>query len=364
MGCTSSKSPSGGQVSKPTPVNNRSSGPIIRSQNPMKAEPSFDDSASRQPFTSFYKLGPVMGNGAFSTVREGLYKNANSRAALYAIKIVTKSKLSREDLDALEDEVGILKELRHPNVVKLYDFFEEQILFYLVMEKMTGGELFDRIVSRSYYNEKDARDLCKILLDAMCYIHANKIAHRDLKPENLLLATDDDDSFVKIADFGFAKKCKDDACLSTQCGTPGYVAPEILMGVRYGTKADMWSVGVILYILLGGYPPFIENNQRDLFRKIKAGDYEFHKDYWENVSKDAKVLITSLLTVDSRRRFSAESALNNYWITQGGDSLQNKDLGVNLVEFRKFNAKRKLRAAVRALIITNRMERRMKISLS
>ena len=131
------------------------------------------------------------------------------------------------------------------------------------------------------------------------------------------------------------------------------------MGVPYGVKADMWSIGVILYILLGGYPPFIENNQRDLFRKIKAGEYEFHKDYWENVSKEAKVLISSLLTVDPRKRFSASAALNNKWITQGDESLQSKDLGVNLVEFRKFNAKRKLRAAVRALIITNRMERRM-----
>ena len=131
------------------------------------------------------------------------------------------------------------------------------------------------------------------------------------------------------------------------------------MGVPYGTKADMWSIGVILYILLGGYPPFIENNQRDLFRKIKAGEYEFHKDYWDNVSKEAKVLISSLLTVDPKRRLSAREALRNPWISQGDDTLIGKDLGVNLVEFRKFNAKRKLRAAVRAITISNRFERRM-----
>lgn len=321
--------------------------------------PSVNDSASGGNFGSFYKLGPVMGAGAFSTVREGLYKPSQSRNAGYAIKIVSKAKLTKEDTDALFDEVEILKAMKHPNIIKLYDFFEEQLLYYLVMEKMTGGELFDRIVSRSYYNEKDARDLCKILLEAMTHVHNFQIAHRDLKPENLLLVSSDDDSIVKIADFGFAKRCPDGKKLKTQCGTPGYVAPEILMGVPYGTKADMWSIGVILYILLGGYPPFIENNQRDLFRKIKAGEYEFHKDYWDNVSKEAKVLISSLLTVDPKRRLSAREALRNPWISQGDDTLIGKDLGVNLVEFRKFNAKRKLRAAVRAITISNRFERRM-----
>ena len=302
-----------------------------------------------------------MGTGAFSTVREGLYKSANNRNATYAIKIVSRSKLSREDLEALFDEVDILKSLRHPNVVKLYDFFEDANLYYLILEKMTGGELFDRIVSRSFYNEKDARDLCKILLEAMVHIHDRKIAHRDLKPENLLLVNEQDNCLIKIADFGFAKRCESENCLTTQCGTPGYVAPEILMSLPYGTKADMWSIGVILYILLGGYPPFIENNQRDLFRKIKNGQYEFHSDYWDNVSKEAKKLISSLLVVNSVKRYDAKDALSNQWITKVDASLAKNDLGVNLVEFRKFNAKRKLRAAVRALIVTNRMERRMRI---
>uniref|UniRef100_A0A7S2LQ71 non-specific serine/threonine protein kinase n=1 Tax=Leptocylindrus danicus TaxID=163516 RepID=A0A7S2LQ71_9STRA len=367
MGTCSSKDSSAAVPPQPVKPKQKSSNSGSSSSRPQagsasssKAKlPSFNDSKSGDKFHTYYKLGPVIGAGAFSTVREGLYKPSNSRNANYAIKIVSKTKLTKEDTDALFDEVEILKAMKHPNIIRLYDFFEEHNLYYLVMEKMSGGELFDRIVTRSYYNEKDARDLCKILLEAMVHIHESQIAHRDLKPENLLLVSGDDDSIVKIADFGFAKRCPAGKKLKTQCGTPGYVAPEILMGVPYGTKADMWSIGVILYILLGGYPPFIENNQRDLFRKIKAGEYEFHKDYWDGVSKEAKVLISSLLTVDPRRRLSARDALKNSWISQGDDTLAIKDLGVNLVEFRKFNAKRKLRAAVRAITISNRFERRM-----
>merc|ERR1711966_159928 len=150
-------------------------------------------------------------------------------------------------------------------------------------------------MGKSYYNEKEARMTCKILLEAVNYCHSRKVAHRDLKPENLLLRSETDDSSIKIADFGFARVVKRPQSLTTQCGTPGYVAPEILEGTPYDTKADMWSVGVILYILLGGYPPFIENNQRELFRKIRRGDFEFHEEYWGAISADAKGLISSLL---------------------------------------------------------------------
>lgn len=135
-------------------------------------------------------------------------------------------------------------------------------------------------------------------------------------------------------------------CLLTQCGTPGYVAPEILYGVAYGTKADMWSLGVITYILLGGYPPFVEQNQRELFKKIKRGDYEFHPEYWGNVSREAKDLISSLLTVDPSKRINAEQALNSKWARDEGSLLASYDLGNNLTQFRKYNAKRKLRQAV------------------
>ena len=294
-----------------------------------------------------------LGTGAFSTVREGFHRSNSSIS--YAVKCVNRKKLSEEDEAALLDEVAILMEMKHVHIIRLYDFFTEPSTYYLVMEQMRGGELFDRIVAKAYYNEKEARDTCKILLEAVGYMHRNRVAHRDLKPENLLLLSKDDDSAVKIADFGFAKKVIEESSLTTQCGTPGYVAPEILEGTPYDQRADMWSVGVILYILLGGYPPFIESTQRDLFRKIRRGDYEFHEEYWGTVSTEAKELISSLLTVDPKLRLDAEQALKNSWITGDDASLAKKDLGVNLQEFKRFNAKRKFKAAVSTIMAVNKL---------
>ena len=221
---------------------------------------------------------------------------------------------------------------------------------------MSGGELFDRVVAKAYYNEREARDVCRTLLEAIDFCHMRRVAHRDLKPENLLLVSEDSDSDVKLADFGFAKRVPGPNSLSTQCGTPGYVAPEILEGKKYDVKADMWSIGVILYILMGGYPPFIENNQRDLFRKIRKGDYEFHPEYWSAVSDNAKHLISSLLTVNPDLRLSAGEALGNSWMKEDAADLEGIDLGTNLVKLRTYNAKRKFRAAVSAVIAVNTLQ--------
>jgi len=268
---------------------------------------------------------------------------------------VTKSKLTIEDDIALKDEIMVLNELQHPHIIRLYDVYEEKDFWYLVTEKMSGGELFDRIVAKSYYNEKEARDVCKILFQAIGHCHNNSVAHRDLKPENLLLRSEVNDSEIKIADFGFAKKVLTPNSLTTQCGTPGYVAPEILEGIAYDTKSDMWSLGVIIYILLGGYPPFIEQNQRELFRKIRKGNYEFHEEYWGSVSADAKDLISCLLTVQPAKRLSADQALKHKWMTQDDSVLAGQDLGTNLSELRKYNAKRKFKAAVNAVILANKI---------
>jgi len=325
----------------------------------MQAHPSEDipqpSSSSGMRFEQLYRLKGVLGTGAFSTVREGRHRSSSTDIT-YAVKCVNRKKLSEEDEAALLDEVAILKEMKHIHIIRLYDFFIESSTYYLVMERMSGGELFDRIVQKAYYNEKEARDVCKIVLEAVRYCHENNVAHRDLKPENLLLLSEDDDSAVKIADFGFAKKVYSKQSLTTQCGTPGYVAPEILEGIPYDTRADMWSVGVILYILLGGYPPFIENNQRDLFRKIRRGEYEFHEEYWGTVSAEAKELISSLLTVKPEKRLDAEQALQNPWIRVDDDVLAQKDLGVNLRQLTKFNAKRKFKAAVSTVMAVNKLQ--------
>jgi len=309
-------------------------------------------STAGKHFNEVYKLGKQLGEGAFSVVKEGQNRTTGDS---FAIKIVTKAKLSKEDEIALKDEIDVLKDMEHKHIIRLYDVFEEPQHYFMVTEKMMGGELFDRIVQKSYYNEKEARDTCEIIFSAIHYCHKMKVAHRDLKPENLLLTSENDDSDIKIADFGFAKRVEKPKSLTTQCGTPGYVAAEILEGKPYDTQADMWSIGVIVYILLGGYPPFIESNQRTLFRKIRKGQYEFHEEYWGQVSEDAKDLIRNLLTVDPDQRFDSSRALANKWIGADAKTLAALDLETNLDRFKKYNAKRKFKAAVSTVMAANKL---------
>mmetsp|Transcript_87845 Transcript_87845/g.250283 ORF Transcript_87845/g.250283 Transcript_87845/m.250283 type:complete len:278 (-) Transcript_87845:401-1234(-) len=180
-----------------------------------------------------------------------------------------------------------------------------QARFYMVMELCVGGEMFDRIVKKSMYTEDEARKCVAQMADALEYCHGQGIVHRDIKPENLLYARPDPDETVKIADFGLAHLLKKDEHLKTACGTPGYVAPEVLTGEGYGTEVDMWSIGVVVYILLCGYPPFYDDSTAILFNMIKKGEYDFNPQYWDAVSDSAKDFISQLLCVDPTARLSA-----------------------------------------------------------
>eukprot|EP01041_Mallomonas_annulata_P001912 gene1912-3711_t len=299
-----------------------------------------------------YKIGDTLGEGAFSVVKLATDRQTNARVA---VKCINRTNLPHEDEVSLRQEVEILRSLNHPNVVKCFDFFEEEKYFYVIMEILEGGELFDRIVKRTFYNEKDARDLVFILLSSIKYCHDRGVVHRDLKPENLLLKSLDDDSDIKLADFGFAVRDSGFCTLSTQCGTPGYVAPEILKNEKYGAPVDMWSIGVITYILLGGYPPFQDDNQRNLFKKIKKVQYEFHTEYWSAVSEEAKDLIKKLLTLKPEERLTADQALKHSWVQRDGKELEARNLNDNLGTFKKFVASRKFKAAARAIMAVNRM---------
>ncbi|KAL7686053.1 putative phosphorylase kinase, gamma catalytic subunit, protein kinase-like domain superfamily [Plasmopara halstedii] len=307
-------------------------------------------SASTNPnsFEEQYTLGKVIGSGTFSVVRIAVHKPTGQR---YAIKCIKRDGLVAEDIEALTTEVAILKQMNHPNIMILHDFFVEDKFYYLVTEYMEGGELFDRIVEKSFYNEREARDLVKLLLEAIKYCHDANIVHRDLKPENLLLTSKDDDASIKLADFGFAKRTEiDNDGLVTACGTPGYVAPEILEGKPYGKTVDIWSIGVITYILLCGYPPFHDDNHNALFKKIKKGHFQFDSPYWDHVSDDAKDLVTQMLVVNPEKRATVDQLLTHRWVT--GTEVATVQLTSALEELRRFNARRKFKAAVSTVSTT------------
>ena len=312
-------------------------------------------------FNDIYEIGRELGTGALSVVKQCTHR---STRVAYACKCVKKHQLNLEDRESLLAEAQLMKELDHPNIVKLHGVYDEKQSYYLVMDLIQGGELFDRIVKKEFYSEKEARDLILVLLRILLYLHKDcLIVHRDIKPENLLCVSTSDDTDIKLCDFGFAArldKANPEACLTHLCGTPGYVAPEILKRVSYGSAVDMWSVGVLTYILLGGYPPFYDDDQNRLYAKIKSGNYEFHEDYWGGVSKEGKDLIMKLLTVNPVERITAQEALGHPWIISDDEALKGSDLGVNLRAFKRYNAKRKFKSAGKALIAARRLSLAMR----
>lgn len=294
-------------------------------------------------FRERYQLKGVLGNGNYSVVREAVDKKTGDHVA---VKCIDKKKLTAEDEEALKIEVGVLSEISHANIIDMYGFFEESKNYYIVTEYMQGGELFDRIVKKEYYSEKDAQEVVKLLGSAIKYCHDRGIVHRDLKPENILMKNEKEDSEVKIADFGFARK-EQSGGLTTACGTPGYVAPEIITNSKYDRAVDMWSLGVIIYILLCGYPPFYNSNQAQLFQQIRNGQFEYDDPYWTDISQSAKDMISGLLTVDPKKRLTVDQMLSHPWVQA---SVEDKDLTPALSELKKFNARRKIRAGAKAAL--------------
>jgi serine/threonine protein kinase len=225
-----------------------------------------------------------------------------------------KSQLVKEDDEALKQEIVLLKEIDHDRIVRLFDFFDEPEYYYLVTELMSGSDLLDRLTMVSKFSEAEAREGCKVLLDVLEYLSDLKIAHRDLKPENILIGSEKDHlSGIKLADFGFAKKVTTPNSLTTQCGSANYVAPEILAGTPYDKSCDMWSVGVIVYMLIAGYAPFADEEQAEQQAKIIKGDFEFHSEFWDHVGPEGKHFISTLLTVDPSQRLTAKAAKGHSW---------------------------------------------------
>ena len=278
----------------------------------------------------------ILGEGASAVVRKGIKKD---NGETYAIKIIDKEQMGETEVENLYNELKIMSLIDHPNIVRVYEYYECHGVVFIVMELMQGGELFDRIVEYEHYTEKQAAEAFRPIVDAVRYCHSLGIVHRDLKPENLLYTTQDENAMIKVSDFGFAKFLipKVQEQLFTACGTPSYVAPEIINSQGYDIKVDCWSLGVILYVMLCGFPPFYADDNDTLFRLIKESDFEFPSPYWDNVSDSAKDLIKNLLVVDSHKRLTTEEILKHPWLTQTNHSGTNLPFKADYIEYKKKN---------------------------
>ena len=312
----------------------------------------------KDPCVENYQLGRVLGQGSFATVKRATDKKDKS---VWAVKIIRKKALGPEDQEALEKEVSIMQELsalKHPHIVYLKEVYDSADNFYMVMELCQGGEVFDRIVKKEKYTEVEARDALKQIVEAIRVCHSRGIVHRDLKPENLLYVSPESDE-IKLADFGLANILQPNSALATACGTPGYVAPEVIGSAGYNKEVDIWSLGVIAYILLCGFPPFYDENQGKLFKKIQRCQYTFTRPYWDQVSDGAKKMIATMLVVDPAKRATAQDVLDDPWMASDGGAKDAKDAegARHLDGFRenmaRYNARRKFKAGIMSMQIVS-----------
>jgi len=263
-----------------------------------------------------YEIHDEIGRGAFSVVKKAKHRRTGMS---FAIKFIEKKYVDKQDLVLLGREIEIMKKLSHPNVLKLEEVYETEDVIALVMELVDGGELFYKIVEKGNYSEKDAAKIVRQMMEGVRYLHSQGIAHRDLKPENLLCSTDNREEYkpfrVVIADFGLSKAFDGGEQMDTSCGTPDYVAPEVITAEgAYDESVDMWSCGVITYVLLCGFSPFLSSNQTGLFEKIMKADYDFPDPEWTHISDSAKDFITGLLVKDRQSRRTAIQCIEHPWL--------------------------------------------------
>ncbi|GAA6009813.1 hypothetical protein JCM10207_002118 [Rhodosporidiobolus poonsookiae] len=299
-----------------------------------------------------YKTGRTLGQGTYAVVKECVHIKTGK---YYACKVINKRLMAgREHM--IRNEISVLKSISqgHTNIVTLWDYFETQNNLYLVTDLCQGGELFDRICAKSYFLEEDAAKLVRTVMGAVEYLHSHGIVHRDIKPENLLYRSKDEDSDLLLADFGLSKVMDDHqfSALTTTCGTPGYMAPEIFKKLGHGKPVDVWAMGVVTYFLLCGYTPFDRDNQVDEIQAICKADYAFEpEEYWTGVSETARDFINRCLVIDQTKRMTSAEALAHPWLasaaastTTSAEQSQRPDLLPSLR--RNFDAKRTWRKAI------------------
>ena len=300
-----------------------------------------------------YELRETLGSGAFAKVVKILHKKSGQFRALKVIK-----KQKDQDPARMYLEVEILKKLVHPNIMQIFEFYENKKIFQIITELCEGGELFDMIVQKGSFSEDEAAWVMKQLFSAVNYIHSNNICHRDIKPENILLDTKKD-NIIKIIDWGTARFFDKSKKMNKISGTPYYIAPEVL-AEKYDEKCDIWSCGIIMYILLCGYPPFNGEDDSEIMAKIKVGKFSFPEEEWQDVSSSAKDLINKILTKADKRP-SAGECLEHPWIKDHNKRSINQSLGKKcLNNMRKFHKGRKLQQAAMTYIVNYLMTKEEK----
>jgi len=288
-----------------------------------------------------------IGEGSYGSVCKAKNKMTGS---IRAIKTISKAQM--KNIDRFKQEIAIMKMMDHPNIIKLYETFEDHRNIYLVMELCAGGELFDRIIESGHFTEVQAAILMQQIIRAIYYMHENTVCHRDLKPENFLFMTKEsiEKNFLKIIDFGLSCKYEVGQVLTTKAGTPYYVAPQVLAG-KYDQLSDLWSCGVIMYVMLCGYPPFFGETDAEVLSKVRLGNFSFNAQDWKNISEDAKNLIRMLLKMNPRDRYTAEQALNHEWIKNKAPKAANVNLQGGFVDnLRSFRSQNKLKKAALHII--------------
>ena len=306
-----------------------------------------------------YDILETVGSGAFATVKKVVHKLTNQTRAL---KIIKKSE--EEDQKNLIREVNILSKLVHPNIMQIFEYYEDETFFYIITEYCAGGELFNELIKKGSFKEIEASFIMKQIFSAVSYIHSNNIVHRDLKPENILLDTEEGKNIIKIIDWGTARYFDKNKKMNRISGTPYYIAPEVIMG-NYDEKCDIWSCGVIMYILLCGYAPFNGETDEKIFEKIKLGKYTFPKKEWDYVSSEAKDLIKHLLEYNPKKRYSANDVLKHHWMIKGNINVKIDKSFVlhSLVNMKEFHAERKLQQAALTYIVNNLVSKKEKNKL-
>lgn len=300
--------PSINDAAKPAQSGKKPADPIEASLQAARRE--LDKNKGRD-FEALYTLSKLIGHGAFAKVS---ICEHNQTKVSYAAKVVQKNAEEAEkQRDGIIKEIAIMRTLQeHPNTVKLVDVFDQHDQYVLVMELCSGGELFDQIISKGHFSEKDAAEKMQCLLDFIAFAHSKNIIHRDLKPENILLSDKTPSAALKVIDFGTSDFCLPGQHLQHKFGTPYYVAPEVLKK-HYDKSADIWSAGVIMYILLCGYPPFGGKTDAKILQRVEKGMYSFDGREWEVVTEAAKDMITQMLVLEYSKRATAKHLLAHRW---------------------------------------------------